>query len=66
VKIRFGHCIACDQPIRPPFLSFDAHQNVADGTHVLSWDEADICWDCASKLTVNDMFRLVSAEEEAA
>lgn len=35
MKVRFGHCIGCDQPIRPPFLSFIVQQATGDGTHIL-------------------------------
>lgn len=60
-RVRFGHCIGCDQPIRPPYLSFEVSVNKApDGNSITTWEEIDVCDDCAGKLTVQDLHRLVS------
>lgn len=67
MKINFGHCIGCDQPIRPPYLSFVVSVNKApDGNSITSWEDVDVCEPCAAKLTANDLHRLVSEEEAAA
>jgi hypothetical protein len=63
-RIYFGHCVGCDQPIRPPYLSFQVMQSVDDGSSITEWEEVDVCTDCAGKLTATDLHRLVSAEEE--
>lgn len=63
-RIRFGHCIGCDQPIRPPFLSFQVMQAAGDGTSIAEWEEIDVCAECAGKLTAKDLHGLVSANEE--
>ena len=63
-RIRFGHCIGCDQPIRPPYLSFKVSQSVGDGNSIEEWEEVDVCGPCAAKLTADDLHRLVSAEDE--
>lgn len=65
MKINFGHCIGCDQPIRPPYLSFIVSQSLDCGT-IWNWEEVDVCGPCAAKLTADDLHRLVSAEEAAA
>lgn len=65
-RIYFGHSIGCDQPIRPPYLSFDVHQSTGDGNSITEWEEVDVCDECAAKLTVAELHRLVSAEEEEA
>lgn len=65
-KTHFGHCAGCDQPIRPPYLSFIVSQSVGDGDTIWNWEEVDVCNDCAAKLTAQDLHRLVSAEEAAA
>jgi hypothetical protein len=62
-RIHFGHCIGCDQPIRPPFLSFKVMLNHGDG--ITEWEEVDVCSDCSGKLTADDLFRLVRADDEA-
>lgn len=63
-KIYFGHCIGCDQPIRPPYLSFVVSMNKApDGNSITSWEDVDVCDGCAAKLTAADLHRLVSEEE---
>jgi hypothetical protein len=63
-KIKFGHCIGCDQPVRPPYLSFKVMQSAGDGTSVTEWEEVDVCDDCAGKLTADDLHRLVFLEDE--
>ncbi|WP_028970129.1 hypothetical protein [Sphingomonas sp. URHD0057] len=63
-RVHFGHCVGCDQPIRPPYLSFKVMQSVGDGSRVAEWEEVDVCGDCAGKLTANDLHRLVKDEEE--
>jgi hypothetical protein len=63
-RIHFGHCIGCDLPIRPPYLSFEVHWNTGDG--ILNWEEIDVCRDCAVKLTADDLHGLVNADEEDA
>jgi hypothetical protein len=66
-RVHFGHCVGCDQPIRPPYLSFDVHFNTYnkdDGNSSRGWEEADVCGDCAAKLTVADFFKTVTAEDE--
>jgi hypothetical protein len=65
-RIHFGHCIGCDQPIRPPYLSFKVMQNINDGNTVREWEEVDVCGPCATKLPVIELHRLVSAVEEEA
>lgn len=65
-RIYFGHCIGCDQPIRPPFLSFDVKQATGDGNSITEWEGVDVCEPCAAKLTAADLHRLVNAEEETA
>lgn len=65
-RVHFGHCIACDQAIRPPYLSFVVSVNNApDGNRVTSWEEVDVCSAC-ERLTISELHRLVSAEEEDA
>lgn len=66
MSVHFGHCIGCDQPIRPPYLSFTVHRAEQDGNYILSWEEVDVCDGCARKLTARDLHCLVSADEEAA
>lgn len=63
-KLNFGHCLGCDQPIRPPYLSFKVMRNVDDGNSVEEWEEVDVCDDCAAKLTAGDLHRLVSMDDE--
>jgi hypothetical protein len=65
-RIRFGHCIGCDQPIRPPYLSFKVIQAIGDGADLIEWEEIDVCADCAVKLPASELHRLASAEEEEA
>jgi hypothetical protein len=61
-----GTCIGCDQPIRPPFRSFAVSLNKApDGNSITSWEDADVCDPCAAKLTVDDLYRLTTADEVA-
>jgi hypothetical protein len=62
-RINFGHCVGCDQPIRPPYLSFIVSQTQAEGT-IWNWEEVDVCDDCAGKLTVADFFKTVTVEDE--
>ena len=61
-RINFGHCIGCDQPIRPPYVSFDVHWNREDG--IENWEEVDVCSACAATLTASDLYRLVSEDGE--
>lgn len=61
-RIRFGHCIGCDQPIRPPYLSFKVMFVERDG--ITEWEEADVCGDCAGNLTAEDLHQLVIREDE--
>jgi hypothetical protein len=63
-RIHFGHCIGCDQPIRPPYLTFKVMWDTGQG--ITEWEEVDVCSECAAKLTVEKLFELVTAEEEAA
>jgi hypothetical protein len=63
-RVRFGHCIGCDQPIRPSFLSFKVMWDHGDS--ITEWEEVDVCGECAGKLTAEDLHRLVSADEEQA
>jgi hypothetical protein len=64
-RITYGDCIGCEQPIRPPFLSFTVHMNNApDGNSITSWEDVDVCGDCAAKLTAADLHRLVSEGDE--
>lgn len=63
-RVNFGHCIGCDQPIRPPYLSFIVSQSTGDV--IWNWEEVDVCDQCAGKLTANDLHRLVNADEKAA
>lgn len=63
-KVHFGHCIGCDQPIRPPFLSVIVSQS--HGDTIWNWEEVDLCDGCATKLTAKDLHGLVSADAEAA
>jgi hypothetical protein len=65
-RIYFGHCIGCDQPIRPPYLSFTVHHAHGNGNSITEWEEVDVCADCAGQLTAADLHRLVSADEEEA
>lgn len=65
-KVHFGHCIGCDQPIRPPYLTIKVMQAVGDGNSVSEWEEVDVCDPCAAKLTINDLHGLVDADEEQA
>lgn len=65
-RINFGHCIGCDQPIRPPFLSFKVMQSTGDGNSVIEWEEVDVCDPCAAKLPASELHRLVTAEESEA
>jgi hypothetical protein len=64
-RIHFGHCIGCDQPIRPPFLSFKVMQATGDGNSIAEWEEIDVCGGCSAKLTADDLFRIVNEEEPA-
>jgi hypothetical protein len=66
VRIHFGHCIGCDQPIRPPYLSFTVHHAHGDGNSITEWELVDVCDQCAVKLTAADLHRLVSAEPSEA
>lgn len=65
-RVHFGHCIGCDQPIRPPFLSFTVISATGDGSSRTEWEEVDVCNDCAAKLTANDLHRLMNADEDEA
>jgi hypothetical protein len=65
-KISFGHCIGCDQPIRPPYLSFKVMHVHGNGGRITEWEEVDTCSDCAGKLTAEDLHRLVDMPEEEA
>jgi hypothetical protein len=65
-RVHFGHCVGCDQPIRPPYLSFKATWAHGDGNSLTEWEDVDVCADCARKLTASDLYRLVSDDEEAA
>ena len=65
-RTAFGSCVGCDQPIRPPYLSFAVmrlEQEPGTDPVIHNWDEVDVCNDCAAKLTANDLHRLVSAED---
>jgi len=63
-RIRFGHCIGCDRPIRPPYRSFVVSLNKApDGNGITSWEDADVCDECAAKLTVDEFYGLVTGAE---
>jgi hypothetical protein len=62
-RIHFGHCIGCDQPIRPPFLSFAVEQSTGDGNRVTQWEAVDVCGVCALRLTAEELFHLVSTED---
>lgn len=64
-RIHFGHCIGCDQPIRPPYLSFKAMRAHGNGDSITEWEEVDVCNPCAERLTVEALFKLVSEEEKA-
>lgn len=64
-RIYFGHCIGCDQPIRPPYLSFTVIQATGDGNSRKEWEEVDVCDPCSAKLTAADLRRLVDEDEEA-
>jgi hypothetical protein len=66
VKIHFGHCVGCDQPIRPPYLSFTVHHATGDGDSITEWEEVDVCDDCALWLTASDLHGLVSEPEDEA
>lgn len=66
MKIHFGHCIGCDQPIRPPFRSFTVAVATGDGNSIDEWESADVCDDCAAVMTVDELHGLVTAPEEAA
>ena len=64
-RTAFGDCIGCDHPIRPPYLSFTVmrlEQRPGDDPTIHSWDEVDVCSDCASKLTAKELHRLAAAE----
>lgn len=63
-RICFGHCIGCDQPIRPPYLSFKVMWAHGDGNSITEWEEIDVCGDCAPKLPASELHRLVSVEED--
>ena len=64
-KINYGDCVGCDQPIRPPYLSFVVNVNHApDGNSTSSWEEADVCDACAAKLTVRDFFNTVTTDDD--
>lgn len=65
-RIHFGHCVSCDQPIRPPHMSFAVKLSKDGGHTVEEWDEADLCDPCAAKLTATELFRLVTADEQDA
>lgn len=61
-RVRFGHCIGCDQPIRPPFLSFKVMWD--HGESITEWEEIDVCAGCAVVMTAKDLHKLVSTETE--
>lgn len=65
-RTAFGDCIGCNEPIRPPYLSFAVMrlEQIGDRgeTTIHNWEEIDVCDGCAAKLTANDLHRLVSAE----
>jgi hypothetical protein len=63
MSVRYGHCLKCEQPIRPPFLSFKVMRATGDGANITEWEEIDVCNYCADHLTANDLHLLVSAEE---
>jgi hypothetical protein len=63
-RIYFGHCIGCDQPIRPPYITFAVKRAHGDGNSITEWEDADVCSECAGKITVEGLYDLVSAEEE--
>lgn len=60
-RIRFGHCIGCDQPIRPPYLSFKVMWDHGDA--ITEWEEVDVCNDCAVKLTCEDLHQILAKED---
>jgi hypothetical protein len=64
-RIHFGHCVGCDQPIRPPYLSFTLRHVTGDGTHLKEWEDVDVCDRCATKLTVIALNRVTTEEESA-
>jgi len=65
MRTHYGDCIGCDQPIRPPFLSFVVSVNKApDGNSITSWEDVDVCDACAERLTAADLHRLVSEPDE--
>lgn len=63
-KLHFGHCLGCDQPIRPPYLSFKVMQVHGDGEGIAEWEDVDVCNDCAGKLTAEDLHGLVTLPDE--
>jgi hypothetical protein len=66
-RTAYGDCIGCDQPIRPPYLSFAVmrlEQERGADPIVHSWDEVDVCADCSAKLTADDLYRLVNDAED--
>jgi hypothetical protein len=65
-RINFGHCIGCDQPIRPPYLSFTVRHVHGNGDSITEWDEIDVCDPCARKLPARDLYRRASGDESGA
>lgn len=63
MRINFGHCIGCDQPIRPPYLIFKVMQAHGNGDSIHEWEEVDVCGPCGERLTVGALFKLVREEE---
>jgi len=59
-RVRFGHCISCDQPIRPPYLSLKVMRAEGDGNTIAEWEEVDVCDPCAGTLTVDRLHQIVS------
>jgi hypothetical protein len=66
-RIRFGHCIRCDEPIRPPYRQFEVRQvTQTNGDELISsWDDIDVCRECAGKMTVLEMHSLASGITDA-
>lgn len=65
-RVHFGHCVGCDQPIRPPYLSFKVMQAHGNGEGITEWEEVDVCGPCAETTTVDQLYRLVAEEETEA
>lgn len=59
-RINFGHCIGCDQPIRPPYLSFKVMQATGAGNSITEWEDVDVCAGCSEVMTVEGLHSLVS------